>query len=57
MSWPTTDTPRDNMVSLRLSDDELAAVDEIADSTGQSRSTVLRQALTEFAYSQGIDLP
>lgn len=57
MSWPTTDTPRDNMVSLRLSDDELAAVDEIANLSGQSRSTVLREAITEYAYSQGIDLP
>ena len=56
MSWPTTDTPRDNMVSLRLSDDELAAVDEIADLSGKTRSIVLREAITEYAYSQGIDL-
>lgn len=45
MGWPTTDEPRDNFLSLRLTDAEQAEVDAYVKRRGEKRSTSAREAL------------
>lgn len=46
MAWPTTQTPRTQFVTLRLTEDEAASLDEAARLRGVSRSTIIRDSVT-----------
>lgn len=47
MGWPTTDEPRDNFLTLRLTDAEQAEVDAYANRRGEKRTPAAREALLE----------
>lgn len=45
MAWPTTDDPRDNFVTIRLTASEVADLDKYAKKQGVSRSSAVRAAV------------
>lgn len=45
MGWPTTSEPRDNFVTVRLTDAEKAEVDAYVQHTGMNQSTAARDAM------------
>ena len=48
MAWPTTAEPRDNFLTLRLTDAEQAEVDAYVKRRGERRSTSAREALLTY---------
>lgn len=46
MAWPTTSNPRTEFVTLRLTADEAASLDDYAQKRGLTRSAALRDAVT-----------
>lgn len=53
MAWPTTNNPRDNFVTLRLTDDEAADVDWLqAQTGGKNRSDTVRKALDRVVSAE-----
>ena len=48
MAWPTTAEPRDNFLTLRLTDAEQAEVDAYVKRRGERRSTSARGALLTY---------
>ena len=44
------ENPRYNVVSLRLSDEEKAELDEVTRLTRKSISTIMRDALEQYAF-------
>lgn len=45
MGWPTTSEPRDNFVTVRLTDAEKAEVDAYVQHIGENQSTAARGAM------------
>lgn len=45
MAWPTTNNPRTEFVTLRLTADEAAELDAYASARGESRSVAVREAV------------
>lgn len=45
MAWPTTNNPREKIVTIRLTDDEADDLDRYAKSRGLSRSRAVRDAV------------
>ena len=45
MGWPTTQEPRDNFLTLRLTDAEQAEVDAYVQRRGENRSAAVRNLL------------
>lgn len=45
MAWPTTNNPRTEFVTLRLTKDEAADLDALRAATGQTRSQAVRAAV------------
>ncbi|HYS21207.1 MAG TPA: ribbon-helix-helix protein, CopG family [Gemmatimonadales bacterium] len=52
MARPTTD-PKPHVLSLRLGDADLAALDELADALGASRANAALRVLRAFARRKG----
>jgi predicted transcriptional regulator len=52
MAWPTTDKPRTEFVTIRLSTDEAADLDLYADSHGLSRSAAVRAAVSRVIAAE-----
>lgn len=52
MAWPTTDNPRTEFVTLRLTADEAADLDAYAAARGLNRSAAVRAAV---AYAVAMD--
>lgn len=53
MAWPTTDNPRKNFVTLRLTDDEAADLDWLAVQMGSaSRSDAIRTAFERVVAAE-----
>lgn len=46
MAWPTSSNPRTEFVTLRLTVDEAAALDEYASARSMTRSAAVRAAVT-----------
>lgn len=45
MGWPTTSEPRDNFLTMRLTDAEKAEVEAYIAFTGEDKSTATRNAM------------
>lgn len=53
MAWPTTDKPRKNFVTLRLTDDEASDVDWLQTVLGaHNRSATVRRALDRVVAAE-----
>lgn len=53
MAWPTTNNPRNNFVTLRLTDDEAADVDWLQSQTSaRNRSDTVRKALDRVVAAE-----
>ena len=52
MSWPTTDDPRTEFVTLRLTVSEDAVLDSYAKSKGLSRSAAVRDAVVRVINAE-----
>ena len=50
------ENPRYNVVSLRLSDEEKAELDEVTRLSRKSISTIMRDALEQYAFRRGSGL-
>lgn len=52
MAWPTTNNPRTEFVTLRLTADEAADLDVLANAQGQSRSAAVRDAVARVIEAE-----
>lgn len=52
MSWPTTNNPRTEFVTLRLTVDEMADLDLYAGARGLSRSGAVRDAVSRVIAAE-----
>lgn len=52
MAWPTTNNPRTEFVTLRLTADEAADLDVFANARGQSRSAAVRDAVARVIEAE-----
>jgi hypothetical protein len=52
MAWPTTNDPRTEFVTLRLTVSEAADLDLYADSRGLSRSAAVRDAVSRVISAE-----
>lgn len=52
MAWPTTSNPRTEFVTLRLTQDEAADLDQYAQGHGLNRSAAVREAVNRVIAAE-----